>query len=153
MSQAVRFNKFFVIFTFFSVIVIISFLAINYSGFCFKSMRKIDSTEKIKITFEQWNKMKKIRANIDGKELLVLRYSEYKDFKDFLDKNPDCCKVNSTGSFDLPPPSFLDRVTGYHSGETIVLDFFTDVVDKSRRVRKAKVRIERNFQNCGEIKW
>lgn len=153
MSQAVRFNKFFVIFTFFSVIVIISFLAINYSGFCFKSMRKIDSTEKIKITFEQWNKMKKIRANIDGKELLVLRYSEYKDFKDFLDKNPDCCKVNPTGSFDLPPPSFWDRVTGYHSGETVVLDFFTDVVDKSRRVRKAKVRIERNFQNCGEIKW
>lgn len=153
MFQEIRYNGCLVKSIFVSVVVFVLLSALNYSGFCFKSMRYINPTEKIKLTFEKWNKTRKIRVNIDGKESLVLRYSKYKDFEDFLSKNPNCCKVNPKGSFDLPSPSFLDRVTGYHSGETIVLEFFTDVVDKSKHVRKAKVRVERNFQNCGEIKW
>jgi len=126
----------------------------NYSGFCFAEKRYLSYDEKIRIVFNHYNLQSQRTTEIwdDFNKKIKVKYLPYTSFEEFLKLNPNCCGINLSKGYDLPPPEFLDRITGYHSGE---------VIDRNFKFRYASENgyIERKgsggtiLTNCGRVKY
>jgi hypothetical protein len=116
-------------------------------------MSYLTDEEKIKFAFNYHNKRETIPIDTPSKGTQYYKQIRYASFEEFIKKNPGCCKVNPGGGYDLPPPSFLDRITGYNSADAIVLEFDVRYLDKKGNKKTKKIKIENNLQNCGSIKW
>lgn len=131
---------------------LMAYFSLNYSGFCFAQMRYLSNEEKFQSVFEAYIKNKKTEGTDNMKEKSHTS-TEDKTFEEYVKKNPDCCKINPGGPYDLPPPSFLDRITGYNSGDVIVMDFKKTYLDKNGKQKLKEYQAQYVMQNCGKIKW
>ena len=127
--------------------------SLNYSGFCFKEMRYLTNEEKIRFVFDYQNSRDTMPIDTVNKETQYYKQIKYKSFEEFIRSHPNCCQVNPGGGYDLPPPEFLDRITGYNSGDVIVLNFEVRYLDENNNGQSRKFKFENALQNCGEIKW
>lgn len=84
---------------------------------------------------------------------MLEREKKYDSFEQFRAQHPDCCEINPNKPIELPPPSFIDRVTGYYSGSVILLQFQERFLDKDGDVIIIDLEVANALQNCGEIKW
>jgi hypothetical protein len=129
------------------------YFSLNSSGFCFAKMRYLSDYEKLQGAFDFQNHRDKIPAIIPGKKEQLYDYIRYKSFDEYIKQNPDCCSINPGGPYDLPPPDFLDRIFGFHSGDAIVINFKARYLDEIGKQRIKEYKVEHAVQNCGQFKW
>jgi hypothetical protein len=135
------------------VLILAVYGGLNYSGFCFEKMRYLSNEEKIQSVFNAYNSNDKIPVETSDRGTQFYRHIQYKNFEEFTQKNPNCCQVNPGGPYDLPPPEFLDRITGFHSGDTVVLNFKVYYLDENNQKKSKIAKTESVLKNCGKIKW
>jgi hypothetical protein len=133
--------------------VIFMYASLNYSGFCFDKMRYLGQEEKFRILFEIANQLDTISVKTEDRGLQDYKTVKYENFEQFMETNPGCCAIEPGGPYELPPPRFFDRITGYHSGEVIVIKYTFDYLDENDRKILKKYRDEIVLQNCGRVKY
>lgn len=134
-----------------SPIILIAFFGLNYSGFCFSKMRYISTEEKIRWTFEELNAAWKLRINIPGKGFEDREFIKYENFNEYIKENPDCCTFYpSGGSPELPPPTLLQRILGYHSGTFVRIYYKVRYFDDNGKKKSQIINVERALRNCGK---
>ena len=121
---------------------------LNYSGFCMAEGRWLSEEEKIRLVADYHNNRQTLPI---GAENFVQR--KYQNVDEFLKQNPDCCKVNPGGPYDLPPPSFLDRVTGFNSGDAVETEFIAFYYDAGNNLKSHQLKYHNSLTNCGKIKY
>ena len=126
---------------------------LNYSGFCFKELRYLSSTEKIESLFNIWNSSFGAPFLIDGEYKVWERKNRYASFDEFLLKHPDCCQIAPNGGYDTGNPNFIDRITGYDCGSRILLKFNEEYIAPDGNILTKKIEIVDRLQNCGESRW
>jgi hypothetical protein len=128
----------------------IFFAGLNYSGFCFREMRYLTDEMKIRSVFKEDNEATTV-VNEHGKT--IRRYIPYRSFEEFIKRNPNCCQINPGGPYELPPPYFLDRITGYYSGDIIVLNYKVRYQDEDGEIQIKEVEYLNALMNCGGTRW
>ncbi len=134
--------------------------SLNYSGFCFRKMRYLSDREKFRIVFEALNFKDTVRIQaIDKDNMRFSKYYElvkYESFEEFMEANPDCCAIVPGKSRNTPWESrlsyFWDRVTGYNSGEVIVMNFTFHYLDENGEQRAQEATIKSVLKNCGNLR-
>jgi hypothetical protein len=124
------------------------FIALNATGFCFKEFRYLSYDEKIRIVFKSHNYYPFVRINDES-----FKKIPYKSFEEFTKENPNCCNINLHEGNDLPPPNFWDRIIGYHSSETITMNYKDRFLDKSGHSRVVRYKSINVLTNCGQVKY
>lgn len=135
------------------IILLVVFM-LNYSGFCFLKMRWLSKREKIEAVFNYYNTRKTLPAEIFRNGILTIKsynHIQYSSFEDYIQKYPNCCVVNPGGGYDLAPPSFIDRILGFNSGDVVVIGFEIRYLDKNNRIKTKKFTTENFISNCGKI--
>ena len=130
--------------------------SLNYSGFCWSKMRYLSDEEKFRLLFEMSNNRK--TANLVFYRKNKIEYKsyqriKYENFDNFMEKNPDCCAINPGGPYELPPPKFIDRITGFHNGEVVGMNYIVRYLDENGEQKSKKIETITVLQNCGEIKY
>ncbi len=133
-------------------LAILGYFGLNYSGFCFAQMRYLSDEEKISSVFDYQNARRDL-LNVVGVEKRIYNYIKYESFDEYIKENPDCCKINSEKTHDVPVPWFLDRIFGFNSGDFIFTDFKVRYVDEKGKQRTKEYRFENSVQNCGKVRW
>ncbi|MDZ8240761.1 MAG: hypothetical protein RMZ69_27005 [Nostoc sp. ChiQUE01a] len=57
-------------------------------------------------------------------------YIKYESFDEYIKENPDCCSINTGGSYEIRQPSFLNRIFGYDAPDIIVIKFKVRYLDE-----------------------
>lgn len=134
------------------LIVLIVYFGLNHSGFCFAKMRYLNTEEKIRWTFENLNAAGRLRVNIPGKEPKDVEFIKYKSFDEYIKENPNCCTFYASGgSPELPPPTFLQRIFGYHSGTFVRIYYKVRYFDNNGEKKSQIIKTESPLRNCGDI--
>jgi hypothetical protein len=94
-------------------------------------MRYLSNEEKIRLVFEHQNNGTTITIIDDNDRIHKYEKIKYSNFEEFVQENPNCCKINPTRSDEPLPEDFLDRITGFNSGYLIVLNFKTHYLGSS----------------------
>jgi hypothetical protein len=136
---------------------LVTFLGLNYSGFCFEKMRYLSKEEKIRAVFKMQNNRSDLLTFVLPLETNYKynennKYIRYNSFEEFLAENPDCCHVNPGGPYGVPPSSFWDRIFGYDSGDVIVIDFKVRYLDEKGNRGFEEVQFENFLTNCGKVR-
>ncbi|MGB3207697.1 MAG: hypothetical protein WBB28_22155 [Crinalium sp.] len=133
--------------------VLIAYFGLNYSGFCFAEMRYLSDIEKIKSVFNYQieHRIPERIINQNQKEKLYT-YIGTKNFEEYVKENPDCCTINPGGPYEIAPPSFLDRITGYNSGDVVVINFKGHYLDKNGKQEITQYQAAYFLLNCGKVK-
>lgn len=126
--------------------------SLNYSGMCIPEGRWLSDEEKIRKVVEALLSQERVPIEIANTGTQYFKQIKYKNVEDFLKHNPDCCKVNPGGPYELPPASFIDRVTGYDTRDPIVSDFTVKYIDVKGDIQSKQVRTTNVLMNCGKIK-
>ncbi|NEP80187.1 MAG: hypothetical protein F6K39_19680 [Okeania sp. SIO3B3] len=126
------------------------YAGLNYSGFCFAQMRYLSDEDKFRKEFERVNKLetafiRERQNNENGGQ----RYERIKEesFEQFMESNPDCCTIRPSGIASL----WL-RITGFHSGEVIVMNSTVYYLDENGKRRSQESKRKIILQNCGQ-RW
>ncbi len=133
--------------------ILFIYASLNISGFCFDKMRYLSDEEKFRILFEAVNQRDTIPIETENRGTQYYKQVKYKSFEQFMESNPDCCAIDPGGPYELPPPRFFDRITGFHSGEVIVREYTLHYFDENGEQRSQKFKTERVLQNCGSLKY
>ena len=128
--------------------ILFIYASLNYSGFCFAQMRYLSNEDKFRKLFEVVNQPSG-SVSVNGK----LNYEKitYENFEQFIESNPDCCMVE--GRWRTMPSSFLDRITGFERGETILTKYTLYYLDENGDRTSKKYRRATILQNCGKVKF
>jgi hypothetical protein len=129
-------------------LVLLILASLNYSGFCFKEMRYLSDSEKVKIVFNYQNSREFLPL-----ERSLPKHIRYESFEQYLRLYPNCCTVGSDGFYDVPPSSFIDRILGYDSRDIVVINFNVRYLDKFGHQQVEKAQFENVLTNCGDIKY
>jgi hypothetical protein len=132
--------------------VLVAYFALNYSGFCLAQMRYLSDEEKFKLVFD-YHIGNRIPEKIVNKTEQLYTYIGHKSFDEYIKENPECCTINPGGPYELPPPSFSDRITGHNSGDIIVIELTARYLDEKGKERLKEYKVEQALQNCGKIRW
>jgi len=127
--------------------VLLVYFGFNYSGFCFAKMRYLSDKEKIKLAFDSLNSAEELRIKIAGK-MQYHKFIKYESFDKYIEENPDCCEINPSGGSDLPPPEYLERIFGYHSGKYARINFKVRYLDETGLQKSQNVRADIPLKNC-----
>ncbi len=130
--------------------VFFAYFGFNYSGFCFAKMGYLTDKEKIKLAFNSLNSAEELRIQIADK-MQYHKFIKYESFDEYIKENPDCCGVNPSGGSDLPPPEYLERIFGYHSGKYVRINFKVRYLDETGLQKSQKIRADIPLQNCGKV--
>jgi hypothetical protein len=124
--------------------------SLNYSGFCMSRGWWLGDEERIRIVIEEINRQYKlpIETKTEGTKYYI--QEKYESVEDFLNKNPNCCKVTSSGYFDLPAPNFLDRVMGNRFPKVINISFLAHYIDESHKPVIVSLKFPTMQTNCGK---
>jgi len=122
---------------------------LNYSGFCFKEFRYLSDREMMESLFNIWNSSYLDNVNFE----ILERKNRYANFDEFLAKHPNCCEIDPEGGYDIGPPKFINRITGYDSGRRILFEFNEQYIDPDGNIRTEEIQIVDRLQNCGESRW
>ncbi len=139
-----------------SLTIIVGCASLNYSGFCFDEMRYLSDEEKFRILFEAGNQRDTVPIRTVTKNAIHFNAYErikYEDFKQFVEMNPNCCAINPGGPYDTAPSNFWDRITGYDSGEVIVITSIVHYIDENGERKSQKIKTEDVLQNCGRARY
>jgi len=119
-------------------------------------MRYLIDEEKFRFLFEMSNNQKTANLVFYRKTKIVYKNYQrikYENFEDFMEKNPDCCAINPGSPYELPPPKFFDRITGFNNGDVIEMNYIVSYIDENGHIKSQKTKTIGILQNCGEIKW
>ena len=130
---------------------LVTFFSLNYSGFCFDQMRYLSNEEKIRLVFEHQNDGTTIRIVDANNRMHKYEKIRYSNFEEFVQENPNCCRINPGGSYDIPPDRFSERITGFNSGDLIVLNFKIRYWDEKGNQHSKTVESLNRLRNCGKI--
>jgi hypothetical protein len=130
----------------------------NYSGYCFKKNKYLTFDDKIEHVFKYANGSKTIYLPVDNK-LTEFKNLPYISFEEYLKENPDCCMlipinnpISPAKKLNLPPPDFLERITGGHSGEVIIVNFRYNYFDRGGQLTFMNLKHTHVLTNCGNIR-
>lgn len=128
----------------------------NYNGYCAKEGRYLSDEERINIEvstiIEHQSQAPWDTIEIQDNEQKTHYYKrlKYASVQELKEKNPDCCKVDPGGPYELSEPTFLNRITGYNSGKVIEVKYLVRYLDQTN-VERSKLVTSQSFQtNCGE---
>ena len=141
----------YIIFSTIILFLIVFYFGLNYSGFCFSKIRYLSNKERIKLAFNSLNNANRLRIKVSGKGYEDRKFIQYKSFEQYITENPDCCEVSPPrGSPELPPPSMLGRMFGYHSGEYVRIYYKVRYLDDNGRLTSQVIKVDRPQRNCGD---
>ncbi len=129
------------------------YASLNYSGFCFDEMRYLSDEEKIRTVFEMRNQQDTIYVKTEDRGWQRYEQVKYESFEQFMKMNPNCCALDPGGPYELPPPDFIDRITGYNSGEVMARKYTLYYLDENDRQIPKKYNTLSFISNCGRIKY
>lgn len=130
------------------------FFLLNLSGFCFSKMRWLSKREQIEFVFNHLNNKNELAIDTFENGVFKRNFYEhikYGSFEEYVEKYPDCCAVNPGGGYDLPPPSIIEQIFGFNSGDVIVIKFKLRYLDESKEVKTKEIISENFIQNCGKV--
>ena len=133
--------------------IAIIFFMLNYSSFCFREFRYLSSEEKMESLFNIWNNSLYETILIDGEYIALERKNTYASFDEFLQKHPNCCEIDPGGPYDMGPPNFINRITGFDSGTVIRFKFNEELIAPDGNILTKEIQILDRLQNCGESRW
>ena len=140
-----------IIFSTIILFLIVSYFGLNYSGFCFAKMRYLSNEERIRLAFNSLNSANRLRVKIPGQGYEDREFIKYESFDEYIAENPDCCAVSPPrGSPELPPPSELGRMFGYHSGEYVRIYYKVRYLDDNGRQTSQVIKVDQPQRNCGD---
>ncbi|NER05846.1 MAG: hypothetical protein F6K17_26260 [Okeania sp. SIO3C4] len=122
------------------------YAGLNYSGFCFAQMRYLSDEERFrKIFFDRINRGGTFVSEGQGYEKV-----KYESFEQYMESNSDCCAIvpyhRAYNGF-----TFLERITGYGSGELTVMSFTVYSLDKNgERISPQELKLKIGQKNCGQ---
>ena len=122
--------------------------SMNYSGFCFAEGRYLSDEERIRLYLEL--SMRNTYRYQERGSIKDYEYIKYSSVDEFLEKNPDCCGVNIKKGYDLAPPRFLDRITGFNSGKIISIEFPAYKLSNNGKKKLVKDEFYHYQMNCGK---
>ena len=126
-------------------------LGLNSLGFCFTEMRFLSNEDKIQSVFNYQNKRTDL-LNIVHVEKSSNRYIKYKNFDEYIKENPNCCKINPGGPYDIPPPSLLYPILGgFPSGDVVVINFKVRYLGENGKQKSEQISFENVVTNCGKV--
>lgn len=132
-------------------IALIAYFGLNYSGFCFTKIRYLGTEEKIRLAFEELNAAGRLRIDIPGKEPKDVEFVKYKSFDEYIKENPNCCTFYASGgSPELPPPTWLQRICGYHSGTFVRIYYKVRYFDDNGKLKSQVIKADSALRNCGD---
>jgi len=85
--------------------------------------------------------------SIGTTEFVIVRY---KNAADFQEKNPECCKIDLPKIYDLPPVTFIQKITGTVS-HTFSGYYRLYYVDSFDSIKFIDVYEDNSLSNCGEF--
>ncbi|MBD2394775.1 hypothetical protein VKI22_12065 [Cyanobacterium aponinum UTEX 3221] len=135
------------------VMIFVPVFLLNYSGFCLFSMKWLSKKEKIEAVFNYYNGRKILSVDIFKNGMLTIKsynHIQYSSFEEYIKKYPNCCIVNPPNGYDLASPSFMDRISGFNSGDVVVIEFAIRYLDKNNRIKNKKFTAENFISNCGK---
>lgn len=133
------------------LLVLVIYFGLNYSGFCFAKMRYISTEEKIRWFFNDLNNARNLLIITPDKDFKDVEFIKHESFDEYIKKNPNCCQFYASGgSPELPPPTFLQRIFGYHTGTFVRIFFEVRYFDDSGKRKSQIIKAERALRNCGE---
>ena len=127
---------------------------LNYSGYCWEEKRWLSDEEKIRRMIYITNKSGYIRIENKNKkgDYIQIKNIPYKDIDDFLQKNPDCCNVDSSYPYSsegvLPLFDFWDYVF-LGGGYVVHLNYLENYIDEDNIHQSHKVERQSVISNCG----
>ncbi len=149
--------------TFFPIILIaLIFLwgGLNYAGYCLDQNKFLSDEEKIRIAvgFVQSHSSVVIERH-EGNQNIAESFKAvpYKNFSDFMDKNPNCCAFKDDPHRPRPdgilPASinwgkFLGR-----SAANVFVNYKAQYVDKNGAIKSTPQYRRVNIQNCGRVRF
>jgi hypothetical protein len=111
----------------------------------------LSTEKKIISTFNRLNNTSALRVNIPGKGFEDVEFIKYKSFDEYIKENPNCCTFYASGgSPELPPPSFLERIFGYHSGTFVRIYYKVRYFDDDGEQRSQVIKVDSALRNCGD---
>ena len=141
-----------IVFSMILLFVIFSYFVLNISGFCFAKMRYLSSKERIRLAFNSLNSASRLRVKILEKGYEFRKFIPYESLEQYLKENPDCCEVSPPrGSPELPPPSMLGQMFGYHSGEYVRIYYKVRYLDDNGIQTSQVIKVDTPQRNCGEV--
>jgi hypothetical protein len=125
--------------------------ALNYGGFCFGQARFISDNEKILIGVTDLNNTDPVAIKV-GNDVKYFKAVRYKDAAEFIQNNPDCCRVTFERNYlDGPAPrSSWDRIFGSYGGDVLV-DYKVRYIDEKGTERSTPRLGLVAMTNCGHI--
>lgn len=127
--------------------------SLNYSGFCWSKMRYLSDEEKFRLLFEMTNSLNTVVIKTNNKGAQSYERIKYDSFEEFMEKNPNCFEIEPSGFYEMPPPKFIDRITGFNNGEIIGMNYMVRYLDDNGDRQLKKIKTRRVLQNCGKKKW
>lgn len=125
-------------------------IGLNYSGFCWEQGRWLSDEERIRLMISE-----EIRHGfVKGKSSLDATIIQYNDVDEFLEKNPDCCKLGykytSEHSNDGTywPFSFLDSIL--IGGDVVSLYYSENFIDGNGAYDSRNALSFYAVSNCGK---
>ncbi len=123
--------------------------SLNYSGMCIPEGRWMSDEERIDKAIQNIIDMNHVRVKTNLGGYQYFNQVKYENVKQFKQDNPNCCKINPGGSYDLPAPTIWQRITGANSGKVTGIDFTAHYKDKNG-YSKSEFKKSWGFQdNCG----
>jgi hypothetical protein len=122
-------------------------------------MRYLSDREKFQMMFEAFNYRKTLFLKLKKKNNIYFESYEqikYESFEQFMKMNPNCCAIVPGRLKDRRREAWLsylwNRITGYNSGEVIVMTFTVRYLDENGEQRTQKVTTQNVLKNCGKVK-
>lgn len=125
--------------------------AMNYAGYCVADGRFLNDKEKVSAAISYINSLDTVSIVIDN-QLETLPQIKYKSVADFLEANPNCCKVGLSGfSADLWNPTFLEKAQGLYA-DRVQVRFKLLFTDKAGTTQTTDEEWDYVIGNCGKIR-
>lgn len=126
---------------------------LNYSGMCVSEGRWLSDDEKIRNILSVVTQNERIAIKTEKKGTQYFNKAKKESVDDFLENNSNCCAVNpKSGPYDLPPPTFMQRVTGFNAAEPIEIKYQTSYVDENGDIKNTSTKEIYLLTNCGKIR-
>jgi hypothetical protein len=99
---------------------------LNYSGFCMEQKRWLSDEEKIRhFVLNNFVSTTDYSGNVfdaTGETVIQKKNqsTRYKNFEDFMENNPNCCRFDILESADSGPPTFWTKIKGGYSNTMII---------------------------------
>ena len=130
------------------IFILILFVTLNYSGFCWDEFKFFSKEEQIRRVFNGYNSRSTAYVEINGKGKKLQKANLYASFEEFIAKHPNCCRIRDRQVFPDDSSRFFALITGtYYS--RVWFEFDDEFIDENGNIVVGKAKLYDVIGNCG----